>query len=330
MVLILIWPIAGFCQTHIRDRQTGDTARVIDGKLQTSATLSGTVTTVTNINIGTVGGTAVAQTNGVQTVYDLSPKATTTTGIGNQSTNTIGVSSEQLTNLITKVDLLLEYYTNGVPLNSTNLVSIQGNVGLTNNLGDMTNNAGDYLETAPRASTNAISGNVAVYTPASTNLNVTGWPMVVTNLTLTNSTDTALIAGDSLGPGNWEVNGIARTANGKALLLGADYVRTVADNSCIDLLITDRPITFPAASAAVAIAQADLPYIIGVVRFGTNGVNADVGRPWNVLDATNMVCSQSVTMGLKPATNSIFLYRKTMVATTNLLSDYLKLTIQNE
>lgn len=56
LTLVLVAPLVGYGQMHIRDRQTGDTARVISGVLQTSG---GGGTSSTNQNLSSVGGTNI-------------------------------------------------------------------------------------------------------------------------------------------------------------------------------------------------------------------------------------------------------------------------------
>lgn len=284
--------------------------------------------------------------------------------------NTNALISARLDALSAKVDTLVATNAIISARVDAVTAQIANGIGLTNATAPLTNAPGEYLEVVPRAGTNAISGNlpafaatpsfnlvsntnqvqvantnavnivqvggVAISTTNITDCNitntvaVTGWPLLVTNVTLTNMVGDGIIAGDSMGPGGWEVNGVSRTANGAAMLLCGTYLRTTnVTTDCIDVYITDRPITFPAASTAANISVSDLPYVLTTIRFGTNGVNADVGKPWQVV-GTNMVCTQPFTIGLRPATNSIFFYRTAIVALTNGGSDTFKITVQNE
>ena len=117
--------------------------------------ISASVTGATNQNISSVGGTAVTAEAGI-------PVAIISGGTGGGE-----VTSDSITNLLLQI-----IATNSAALNAvSNEVyllkeQIADGIGITNALSGMTNEAGEYLEVAPRASTNAITFDAGVTLPA--------------------------------------------------------------------------------------------------------------------------------------------------------------------
>jgi hypothetical protein len=171
-----------------------------------------------------------------------------------------------------------------------------------------------------------------LFTQATSGTNSVGGFTLVTNLTITNYLGTDLVAGDILNTNAIQISPVARTANnGTAVLLGATYCSsTNLVLQAVDMLICSQPVTWGNASAVPGIVNAELPYILGVLSFGTNAVDASVATPFIPFGTVQVCTKTGLNIGLRPATNTIFLYFRTRVAITNGANDVIKLSISQD
>ena len=175
--------------------------------------------------------------------------------------------------------------------------------------------------------TNPTGSTFTVSTRESTN-HVGGFTLI-TSLPLTNYLGENLIAGDALNTNGIEVVNAVRASGGTGVLLCSSYISsTNLALQAVDMIVADRALTWPEASSVANLVQSELPYILGVVQFGTNGTAQ--GTEWATF-GTNQICTvSSKSIGIKPNATSIFLYFKTRAAITNAANDLIKLTISQD
>lgn len=275
------------------------------------ATFSGTVNTKTNMVLRSNTNDVYAEVEDGQVWVNVKA-GSVTTSFPSGSTNNTGALNLAPTNVIN--------------VNVTNLPSGTSDanaVVVTNATG------GIYVaNTFNPAVTN--SAATALYLQQSTN--TVGGFTLITNLTITNYLGTDIIAGDALNTNAIEIGPIVRANGGTGVALGFTYCRStniLADT--IDMLICSQPIvTWPNASSAAVVNNTNITdgIILGTVTFGTN--TTANGREWNQFGNTEFCTQDGRNVGLKPGTNTLFLYFKARVALTNGANDSIKLTVSQD
>ena len=153
--------------------------------------------------------------------------------------------------------------------------------------------------------------------------------LLVTNLALINYLGTDLVAGDILNTNAITVSPVALTNGGTAKLVCATYnSSTNLAIQAVDMLVCSQPVTWGNASAVPGVLASELPYVLGVVSFGTNGLSSGFGTPFLPFGTVQSCTVPGLTIGCKPSVNTIYLYFRTRVAITNSANDQIKLTFE--
>lgn len=290
------------------DGQIGPLQTDADGNLKVTGPVTDTQLRATPLP---VSGTVTANDTTVAAILNVVTNQIND-HMANQS-NQIATLNAQVTVMTNDLATVKAHVASLSVTNSDGKISIEGVI--TNSSQEAvgaTNPTGTIFTVTPRAGTNSVGGFT-----------------LVTTLTVTNFLGETLIAGDTLNTNGIEVANAARASGGTGVLLCSSYISsTNLALQAIDMIVADRALTWPEASSAANLVQTDLPYILGVVQFGTNGTAQ--GTEWAAF-GTNQVCTvSSKSIGIKPNATSVFLYFKTRAAITNSANDQIKLTISQD
>jgi hypothetical protein len=196
---------------------------------------------------------------------------------------------------------LAEMFNRGIPVTFTNSVSGTFSISPTNTLG---------VSNFPNPNRN-VTNTVAVTG------NIGGFTLVTNMSVLVDTTAGGIVANDVLAP-QLEITNAVRTTGGTGILRSIGYVSGNNLAPAIRLLICSRPITWPVTNAVANIQAVDFPYILGTIEI-TNTLFKPVG--------TNWLISVDSNIGIKCATNSLFVYTVCGIARTNTVRDNIIFTI---